>query len=145
MALGDGNGSSYTPTGLETALRNELARKAIDRRQFLGGNTWRVKAEFGTGTPVINVREAGFFDESGDLVVICTFAENEERKTGAVTYLIDEVLNFSLVQDGLVYVEAPDDELFDLAVSVSTSLANLQLEQLRQADELRALKNGGQT
>lgn len=140
VALGDANGSHYTPNGTEAALRRERHRKAIDYRQFLGDRTWRVKAEFGTDTPTMDVREAGFFDQDGDLIVICTFAANEERKTGAVTYLIDEVLNFSFVQRGLIYVDAPDDELFDHAVLNLETHAIVAAEQFAQRLMIRDLQ-----
>ena len=141
VALGDADGNHYAPDGTETELRNERHRKAIDSRQFHGENNWLVKADFDTDTPIINVREVGFFDGEGDLIVICTFNADEERKTGAVIYSINEVLNFSNIKEGLIYVDAPDDEAFELAVSVSTALANLQHEQLRQADKIHALAN----
>ncbi len=142
IALGDGEGVKYDPSFSQTALKRELARQAITRRQVIGQNSWRVKAEFGTDTPAFWVREIGFFDEDGDLIALWAGADVDPRPTGAITYLIDHVLTFSRVQDGVIIVNAPDDETFELAVNVGTAIANLQLEQLRQADEIRAL--GGQ-
>ncbi len=60
-------------------------------------------------------------------------------KTGAITYLVDHVLSFTRVAEGVVIVNAPDDALFDLAVATSTALANLQPEQLRQSAAIRAV------
>lgn len=140
VALGDANGAHYVPEGTETALRNEQIRQPIESRQFLGGQTWRVKAEFGVGTVAIDVREAGFFDQDGDLIVLCTFAPDEVRKTGSAVYLIESALTFSAVADGLVYVDAPDDELFDHAVLNLETHAIIAAEQFAQRLMIRGLQ-----
>lgn len=137
IALGDGNGSNYDPAYDQTALQRELARQPIDTRHIVDNNAWRVKAEFGADTSSFFVREMGFFDADGDLIAIWAGSDVEARQTGAITYLVDHVMSFTRVQDGILIVNAPDDELFDLAVTTGTALANLQLEQLRQADEIR--------
>lgn len=138
IALGDGLGGNYAPSYAQTALRRELARRAIDVRHLVGTNAWRVKAEFGPETPAFSVREMGFFDADGDLIAIWAGGDVVARQTGAITYLVDHVLSFTRVQDGVVIVTAPDDVAFDLAVTTGTAIANLQLEQLRQADVIRA-------
>ncbi|MFV0385659.1 phage tail protein [Paracoccus sp. (in: a-proteobacteria)] len=138
IALGDGTGSNYAPGHAQTALRRELARQPIGTRHLLGANAWRVKAEFGPDTAAFAVREMGFFDADGDLIAIWAGNDVVPRQTGAITYLVDHVLSFSRVADGLIIVNAPDDIIFDLAVTTGTAIANLQLEQLRQADAIRA-------
>lgn len=137
IALGDGNGANYAPSYSQTALQRELARQAIQTRHIVGSNAWRVKAEFDPETPAFAVREMGFFDADGDLIAIWAGNDVVARQTGAITYLVDHVLSFTRVDDGLVIVNAPDDVVFDLAVTTGTAIANLQLEQLRQADAIR--------
>lgn len=138
VAIGDGNGDTYNPSYNQTGLRNERARKQIDRRHVAGDNAWRIKAEFDTETDEIDVREIGFFDAQGDLIALWAGTDVQPRKTGYVTYLIDHVLTFEReLQDGVLIVNAPDDVVFDLAVTTGTAIANLQLEQIRQADAIR--------
>ncbi len=137
VALGDGNGANYAPSHAQVALQRERARMAIETRHLAGANAWRVKASFDPETPEFQVREIGFFDADGDLIAIWAGNDVVPRQTGAITYLVDHILSFSRVADGLIVVNAPDDVVFDLAVRTSTSLAYLQLEQLRQADVIR--------
>lgn len=140
IALGDGNGGNYAPNYSQTALRREKARQAVKTRHIVGTNAWRVKAEFDTDTPAFAVREIGFFDADGDLIAIWAGNDVVARQTGAITYLVDHVLSFTRIEDGLVIVSAPDDTIFDLAVAVGTALSQLQLIQLRHADDLRAMQ-----
>lgn len=139
IALGDANGANYDPQYGQTALQREKVRKPIATRHLSDANTWRVKAEFGPETEAFAVREVGFFDADGDLIAIWAGNDVVPRQTGAITYLVDHVLNFSRVADGLVIVNAPDDTIFDLSVTTAHALANIQLEQLRQANLLRRL------
>ncbi|MGC9419659.1 MAG: phage tail protein [Rhodovulum sp.] len=139
VAMGDGGGAVYDPGAGQTRLKRELARQAITRQHLIDTNSWRITAEFDSDTPPFWVREIGFFDTDGDLIAIWAGADIAARKTGAIDYVLDHVLNLSRVKEGLVIVSAPDDGLFDLAVSTGTALANLQLEQLRHADILRRL------
>lgn len=137
IALGDGNGANYAPSYSQTKLQRELARQPIENRHVVGNNAWRVKAEFGPDTQSFYVREMGFFDADGDLIAIWAGQDVQARQTGAITYLVDHVLSFSRVADGVILVNAPDDVVFDLAVTTGIAIANLQVEQLRQADEIR--------
>ena len=139
VALGDGRGSNYNPSNNQSALRNELARKEIDRRHTTGQNGWRVKVEFGPETDTFFVREIGFFDADGDLIALYAGTDIDPRQTGAVTYLIDHVLNFSRVADGLVIVDAPNDELFDLAIQTGISVLGLQKHHLNLEEKVRSL------
>lgn len=138
IALGDGNGANYAPSYSQTALRRERVRQPIHIRNVVDNNAWRVKAEFDPDTVAFGVREIGFFDADGDLIAIWGGNDVVPRMTGAITYLVDHVLSFTRVADGLIIVDAPDDELFDLTIVTGIALANLQLEQLRQGDVLRA-------
>lgn len=141
IALGDGNGAAYNPGAGQTALKRELARKAIDRQHLVDTNSWSVSVEFDHDTPAFWVREIGFFDAEGDLIAIWAGANIDARQTGAVNYALEHTLNLSRVKEGLVFVDAPSDESFDLAVATATAVANLQLEQLRQAEILDRLTN----
>jgi len=138
IALGDGNGATYAPAHAQTALIRERARVPVETRHFAGDRTWRVKAEFPPTTVAFAVREMGFFDADGDLIAVWAGVDVDPRQTGVVTYLVEHVLDFSRVDDGLIIVDAPDDDLFDLAVITGIGFANLQTEQLRQADRIRA-------
>lgn len=139
VALGDGNGANYNPSHSQAALVRERARQPIAKRHIVDPNAWRVKAEFDPNTPTFEVREIGFFDGDGDLIAIWAGNDVVPRQTGAITYLIDHVLSFTRVDSGLVIVNAPDDVLFDLAVSTATSLAELHQEQFTQSERLREL------
>jgi len=137
VALGNGGGSVYTPDGGEIALRNERARVEIDTRYQLASKEWRVSATFPSSMPTFTVREAGFFNAAGDLIFLTAFESGEVHQAGGFEYLLDHVLSFEAVADGVVIVEAPDDVIFGNAVVTGAAIANLQLEQLRQADALR--------
>ena len=99
-------------------------------------SAWRVKAEFGPDTPTFQVREIGFFDGDNNLIAVWAGTDLVPRQTGAITYLIHHVLSFPRVADGLVIVNAPDDIVFDMAVSTAQSIATLQLEQFRQSERI---------
>ncbi|MGR3501611.1 phage tail-collar fiber domain-containing protein [Pseudaestuariivita sp.] len=142
IALGDGNGANYDPSAQQTALKRELARRPFDKRHMVGTNAWRVTVAFSPDTPAFWVREMGFLDAEGDLIAIWAGQNIAARQTGAVEYALQHVLNFSRVREGLVIVEAPDDLLFDLALNTAHATAQFQLQQLRQADQIRALRLG---
>ena len=140
VALGDGNGASYNGDFDQTSLRGERVRVPIERRHIVSPSAWRVKAEFGADTVAFDVREAGFFDADGDLIALCTFPVTEVRRTGAIVYLIDHVLNFSRVAEGLIIVDAPDDDLFDHVVTNLETQAIFAAEQFDQRLAIRALQ-----
>lgn len=140
IALGDGNGANYGPGFSQTALQRELARQPIEARHIVGANAWRVKAEFGPETPAFFVREMGFFDADGDLIAIWAGNDVQARQTGAITYLVDHVLSFTRVAEGVAIVNAPDDALFDLAAAQARSNFLIFTEQMRQALAIEALQ-----
>jgi hypothetical protein len=117
VALGDGLGALYTPTKAQTGLRRELVRKPIDRRSALGDDSWRIVCEFAPETPAFQIREMGFFSEGGQLIAIWAGLDIDPRQTGVITYIVDFILNFSDLDGGLLIINAPDDELFDFALS----------------------------
>lgn len=118
VALGDGNGAAYAPDHAQTALRREIVRQPIERRHQVEPNAWRIKAEFGPDTAAFRVREMAFIDEDGDVIALWAGLNVGVRETGVITYLVDHVLQFGGIDDGLVVVAAPDDELFDFAVAM---------------------------
>lgn len=140
IALGDGNGANYAPSYSQTALQREKARQAIQTRHIVGTSAWRVKTEFDPDTPAFAVREMGFFDADGDLIAVWAGNDVVARQTGAITYLVDHVLSFTRVDDGLVIVNAPDDGLFDLAAAQAHSTFLIFTEQLRQGLAIEALQ-----
>ncbi len=134
VALGDGNGAAYEAAFEQTELRRERARVAIDSRSRLSATEWRAKATFGTDTPTFKVREVGFFDGDGDLITVASFTEDESRTVGAFEFLLDHVLSFGRVEEGLVIVDAPDDQAFDFAVVALGEMAS-QRHHLFQINE----------
>lgn len=140
VALGDGGGATYIPSASAAVLRNEVIRAPIARRHVADDHAWRIAVEFGAADlPSFTVREIGFFDEDGNLIFLWAGDDINDRQLGAIDYLLDQVLNLSHVQEGLVYVDAPNDELFDHTLVTSLAIVNLQKEQLRQARKLRDL------
>lgn len=138
VALGDGLGVRYEPFENQTELRREMVRKPITRQHFVDENTVRIVVEFGIDIPAFWMREIGFFDAAGNLIFVTAGSNITAGYTSAFDLIFDGYLNLSGVKDGLVVVTAPDDEIFDLAVTTGTAFANIQLEQLRQADAIRA-------
>ena len=137
IGLGDGLGGFYAPTHNQTTLRREMKRVAIERRMPLGDDSWRVKAEFAAATtPAFTVREAGFFDEDGNLIAIWAGLDVLSRQTGVVDYLIEHVLNFSRVEAGVVIIDAPDDELYDFAVTALHAIARQENEIFKIQEQI---------
>ena len=140
VAMGDGNGAAYDPGYGQSALKHELARVPITRRHIADENAWRISAEFDAdATPAFWVREIGFFDAEGDMIFLWAGADVDSRQTGAVDYLLDQVLTLDRIKNGVVIVNAPDDVAFDLAVATLRNFATLHIEQFRQAERIRAL------
>lgn len=132
VALGDGLGAAYAPDPAQTGLRRELARRAIDSRVQIEPRSWRTKAVFPAGTtPVIAVREVGFFDDQNRLICLWAGSDVVARQTGTVEYLLDHVLDLRRVADGLVIVAAPDDELFNFALSSLADRAFIHTRHLQ--------------
>ena len=69
IALGDGNGAGYAPTGNETALRNERVRVPIGGGERIAPHELRVEAIVDDG-PSFWVREVGFVLEDGTLFAL---------------------------------------------------------------------------
>ncbi|MCW8843024.1 MAG: tail fiber protein [Rhodobacteraceae bacterium] len=133
VALGDGGGAAYDPTHDQTALVNELARLPVTSRIQADSNTWLIKVEFPPETAAFDVYEMGFIDADGDLIALWAGADVTARRTGVVSYLVEQSLNFSRIADGVVIVDAPDDELFEHAAA---DLVTHALDVTSQTDAL---------
>jgi len=72
MAIGDGNGSYYTPTEAQTSLVNEVWRGALNELSLTPENAHWLVAELIIPASVggFSIREAGVFDIDGDLISI---------------------------------------------------------------------------
>jgi hypothetical protein len=132
VALGDGNGTTYSPVETQTALRRELARQPIARRELTAQNVWRVLAEFPTDTPAFMVREIGFFDTEGDLIALWAGTDVEPRQTGVIEYITEHLMDFSRVAPGLIEIVSEDQDWSDFALATAALLARQQHEQNRQ-------------
>lgn len=117
IALGDGNGQAYAPSPDQTTLRRELLRQPIETVHRSGENEWHVTASFAPDVAVTIIREVGFFDADGELIALWAGQDvGDNRRTGAVEFLIKHVLQFEGVADGLIVVNAPLDTYIDHAV-----------------------------
>lgn len=142
IAMGDGNGAVYDPGFGQTVLKREKACVPIERRQATDQNAWRITAEFDAdNTATFWVREIGFMDAEGDMIFLWAGADVNSRQTGAIDYLLDQVLTLDRIKDGVVIVEAPDDALFDHAVLDLERHAITTLEQFNQRLILRDLQS----
>lgn len=77
FAVGDGFGTKYNPSQEQTALKNEVYRGQIDDYSSTKNKikiSGIIPAEVGGFT----VREAGAFDEEGDLIAVTNLAETEK-------------------------------------------------------------------
>lgn len=132
VALGDGGGAAYEPDFAQTTLQSEVIRRAIDQRVQIEPKTWLVRASFAADiVPVMQVREIGFFDGDGDLIVIVAGATFQPRSLGGFDYILEQPLNFDRAAEGVVIVDAPDWELLDHAV---INLSTQAIQGLNQFD-----------
>lgn len=116
VAIGDGAGFAYDPEFAQTSLRRELDRRPIDTRSEIGTNQWRTVTNFPAGGQAITVREVGFFDAAGRLIAIWGGSDVAPRYTGAVDFVLEQMVVFDRVSSGLITIMAPDDELFEHAL-----------------------------
>lgn len=69
VAFGDGDGSSYTPTGAETELANELGRAPVGGGEKDGPSQVLLQGALGDGAEFW-IREVGFILEDGTLFAL---------------------------------------------------------------------------
>ncbi len=77
MSVGDGNGSAVVPTEAMTALSNEVYRAAISQLSIDPANPDQLVAEMVIPMDQggFTVREAGVWDDQGNLIAIANFPE----------------------------------------------------------------------
>lgn len=141
IALGDGQGVGYAPSAKQTTLRRERLRTEIERHYPVGPNAWHVKASFPPEATEITVREIGFLDETGELIALWAGLDvGNNRKTGTIEYLINHVIAFDGIADGVVIMSAPLDEYVDHAALKLRTDALIIDRQLAQCKQLRDLE-----
>ena len=77
FAVGDGFGTKYSPSQEQTALKNEVYRGKIDDYST-EKNKIKVSGIIPADVGGFTVREAGAFDDDGDLIAITNLAETEK-------------------------------------------------------------------
>jgi len=140
IALGDGGGLPYDPAPSQTRLRRERLRTEISSHYKIGDNAWHVRADFPASGDTVTIREMGFFADDGTLISVWAGQDVAPRETGAHIFVLKHVIAFDGVSDGVITVEAADDQLFQTALITATAIANLQLVQLEQDERLRLLE-----
>lgn len=97
MAFGDGgvdeNGEPIAPSGSDTALKNEVFRKAVDNYEFVSDTTCRYFCTLSVDECVdVNINELALYDAEGDLVAIKTFKNKGKDADLEMTFRVDDVL-----------------------------------------------------
>lgn len=147
IAVGDGNGTSYNPTGSQTALVNEVYRTilthvAIDETN---PNQLIVEGVISEAIGPFYIREVGIFDSDGELFAIGkypeTFKSTSESGSGKRLY-IRMILGFTNApQVNLVMSEdLNNDPNFNsnVLISLAQKLAKAQnLADVEDAEEAR--------
>lgn len=131
LALGDGNGGTYTAVSGQNALRREKIRVPISRRYQISNTQWLTTTIFPPETPANDVWEAAWIDADGDIIGIVTFPANEMRRTGGVEFKLAHVLDFAAAGPNLTIVDAPDDELYDFQAVTIAMFAQTAMRQFQ--------------
>lgn len=112
MAIGNGGGSEYQPTGSETELVNEVYRKPLSSYNVTG-NKVVMQLSIPLADGGFHVREAGIFDEDGDMIYIANIATRYKPlpTEGSASDLsitlvssVSNLANLSVTVDGTAYV-----------------------------------------
>ncbi len=91
--LGD-DGKKYTPTGKETALKNEVARTEVISATKLDDRSYQYLGELPEDTASGEyISEMGLVDSEGDLVCIKTFDKKLKRNSAAMVFKIDDIVD----------------------------------------------------
>lgn len=112
MAVGDGGGSEYQPTGAETALVNEVYRKPLSSYNVTG-NKVIMQLSIPINDGGFSICEAGVFDEDGDMIYIANLATRYKPAPAdggasdlSITLVstVSNIANLSVTVDGTAYV-----------------------------------------
>lgn len=91
--LGD-DGKRYTPTGKETALKNEVARVEVISATAVDERTYQYLGEIPEDTANGEyITEIGLVDSDGDLVCIKTFDKKLKRNGASMVFKIDDIVD----------------------------------------------------
>jgi hypothetical protein len=99
MRLGDGGGAYYMPTTAATALVNEVWSGEIANKSIsdLSPNIIAVKAVIPSSVGGFTIREAGLFDDDGDLIAVCNMPEIAKATLpDGISSKLDIVMNILL-------------------------------------------------
>ncbi|GEM77190.1 hypothetical protein C1141_06440 [Vibrio agarivorans] len=145
IAVGD---RSYTPTSAQTALKNELQREVIADWEELSSTQLRMGAVF-RGTKEYEVREVGFFLESGTLLAVYS-APNTllTYKSANSSWLQKFTLDVSPLPSGSVTIDVGtenmnllmSEEMLNAAIatiSLGTTQIKIAHQQLLLSERLR--------
>lgn len=152
--VGDGNGSSYTPTGEEAALRRVVWTGAVNRVYLdpINSQWFIVEAYIPSDVGDFTIREGGIFNDLGEMLGICKLPETYKPTVASGTVkdiyirMKFEVANASdveLVVDPSAIIasqqwvtELLNDELTPVAVVVHSNTMDIGLvrEEVAAAD-----------
>ena len=101
-AVGDGNGAFYTPNVYQTSLQNEVWRGEIASAEIDVEEANMINVRFVLPHDVggFVVREAGLFDDEGDLIAVCNLPDTQKAvytsgSVGSLTILMRLVVTDS--------------------------------------------------
>lgn len=107
VALGNGGGSLYDPSGDMTALIGEFARQPIGSQRPVGDDEILTRTTFPKTIPFDRAREVGFFDEDGDLIFIWAGADFLEFATGGAEQDVDHTFVLGAFEGDVITIKAP--------------------------------------
>jgi len=141
MAVGEG---SYTPTGFETALRNEKERREINDYSDVGAATYL--ACLFDGENELTIGEVGIFLEDGTLFGVASHRTTIIGFKAAGTqnvHLQRLAIQTDVLPSNSISVVVGDVNLnliiVDEMAAIGTALARTDLEQLRLSDRIKQI------
>jgi len=131
LAVGDGNGSPVTPTAGMTELVNETARVAVNTVDTVpeDPNIVRVEGLLPATTGGFTIREAGLFNEAGELLAIASFPDIYKT-----TIADDGVIFDAYIRILIAYENAAD------AIEITADPSVVMATRLYVDDEIDTLR-----
>ncbi len=119
LAVGDGSGSTITPLSSMTELVNETARVSVNLVEVDPENANQVRVEglIPAVTGGFTIREAGIFDEDGDMIAVASYPPIYKPVPGDGVS-VEEYIRILLVVESAAAVELS----VDTSVIVATRL-----------------------